>query len=82
MEVVPLHGMQGVRSSSLLGFILRKARRKTGLFVVWLFWLVYCSEDFHVEVAEGLEVVAIKILDDLGVLIAFEVSIGERQGVG
>ena len=62
--------MQGVRSSSPLDSIFRKARRKAGLFVVWLFWLVYCLENFHIKVAEGLEVIAIEILDDLGVLIA------------
>ena len=59
-----LHGMQGVRSSSLLGSILRKARRKAGLFVVWLFWFVYCLENFDIKVAEGFEVIAIEILDD------------------
>ena len=33
-------------------------------------YLLTCLENFHIKVAEGFQVIAIEILDDLGVLIA------------
>ena len=47
-------------------------------------YLLPCLENFYVEVTERFEVIAIKVLDDLWILVTFEVFVGEREfrGVG
>ena len=54
------------RPHPVLGWLhFEESPAKGRAFCCLAFWLVYCLESFHVEVAEGLEVIAIKVLDDL-----------------